>query len=50
MVNLGDQINYSREELDRMRRRKEIRQRLKHEFYAYYRNPLQQSYCIDTVS
>lgn len=46
----GDQLPYSREVLDQMRRRAEIRKRLKNEYYHYYRNPLIASYMVDTVS
>lgn len=49
-ADFGSQYVYSREELDRMKRRAEIRQRLKNEFYSYYKNPLVGSYMIDTVS
>ena len=50
MADFGDQYNYSREELDQMRRRREIRRRLQLEYYRYYKNPLQGSYHIDTVN
>lgn len=49
VVDEGNQFNYSREELDQMRRRAEIRKRLKREFYSYYKNPLAAAYRIDTV-
>ena len=49
-TDFGSQYAYSREELDRMKRRAEIRKRLKNEYYSYYRNPLVGSYMIDTVS
>lgn len=47
---LGETIDYSPEELDRIRRRQEIRRNLKAEFNRQAYNPYRQVYRVELVS